>query len=89
MTGSAQPKSPQPVTNEVLSLQVAHLQQGFDEERARTQEERTEIRALLSEHTTRLRSVEDDRIRAWTVISVVFMFGVPGWAAILKWLLTN
>lgn len=73
-----QAAAPKAVTNEVISLQISHLQETVDK-----------LAGRIDGHDTRIRSVEDDRLKAWTVISVVVVFGVSGAAAFFKWLISN
>lgn len=63
---------------DVVLTQLAYMQKGQDE-----------IKATLEKVDHRLRSVEDDRLRAWTIIGFVGVLGLGTVAAFVKWLLTT
>lgn len=75
---AAPDRSTNHVTLELLALQLDHLQETMDG-----------LSRQFAEMEKRLRSVEDDRLRAWTVVGVVSLFGMTGVAAFLKWILTT
>jgi hypothetical protein len=80
---TAQPKAtPRDVTLELLALQLDHVQQTLD-----TRLDRVEARQDKQDELLRL--LEGDRMRAWTVVGVVGVFGLSGAAAMLKWLITT
>jgi hypothetical protein len=76
--------TPQPPSNAPeatlngLALEIALLRQAV-----------AHLSVQLQEFGPRLRSVEDDRLKAWTVVGVMSVFGLSGAAAMLKWILTG
>jgi hypothetical protein len=71
-----------PATNEVILNELSHLRQEFREFKAEYKQDK-------AENHNRLRSVEDDRLRAWTIIGFLGVLGLGTTAAFLKWLLTT
>jgi hypothetical protein len=84
-----QPQQP-PVTNEVLAYQIGQVQDTLRQvltelKGAASKEDVAAVRAENVANGVRIRVLEDDRTRVYTILSAGSLLGLGGLAALIRW----